>query len=79
VFVDFGSECITLYMTLSASSDAEWSIRATQFQSDHPNLAPTGCTQYFYGENTGELKTYNFAGGQHLADQKQTMCIRYSL
>ena len=40
------------------------------------NLAPAGCTQYFYGNDAGTVKTYNYAGGLHLANQQQVQCIR---
>ena len=42
------------------------------------NLAPTGCTQWFYGEVEGQIQSFNFNGGQHLANQNQNICIRYS-
>jgi hypothetical protein len=41
------------------------------------NLAPTGCTQWFYGEVEGQIQSFNFNGGQHLANQNQNICIRY--
>ena len=40
------------------------------------NLAPDGCTQYFFGSTTDLVKTYNFDGGQHLASQDQNICVR---
>jgi hypothetical protein len=41
------------------------------------NLAPPGCTQWFFGVNgVNEVKTFNFEGGAHLADQRQNICIR---
>ena len=49
----------------------------TQYACDFSNLAPTGCTQYFYGSTTDSVQTYNFAGGQHLANQQQQICVRY--
>ena len=54
-----------------------WSIRVTQYACDSPVKAPDGCTQYFFDPTgTGVVKTYNFDGGQHLANQKQTICVR---
>ena len=52
-------------------------IQITQYSCDYNNLAPEGCTQYFYGSTTGSVKTYNFDGGQQLADQNQNICVRY--
>ena len=43
----------------------------------HSNLAPTACTQYFYGtEATNYIRTFNWQGTRHLANQKQNICIR---
>ena len=53
-----------------------WKILVTQFACDHPNLAPPGCTQYFYGQDTGVVKTFNYDGGLHLAKQNQKICVR---
>ncbi len=52
--------------------------QVTQYNCDYDNLAPQGCTQYFFGSDTGILKTYNFDGGLHLANQDQAICIRYN-
>ena len=51
-------------------------FQVTQYSCDYPNLAPDGCTQYFFGETTGTVQSYNFEGGTHLANQNQNMCIR---
>ena len=47
------------------------------------NLAPFGCTQYFWKQDSdsdgkGVISSYNYNGGQgyHLADQNQVICIR---
>jgi hypothetical protein len=53
-----------------------WSIKVTQYDCNYENLAPTGCTQYFFGSASQSVQTYNFAGGQHLANQKQQICVR---
>jgi hypothetical protein len=49
----------------------------TQYACDYNNLAPTGCTQWFFGATSASVQTYNFAGGQHLANQKQNICVRF--
>ena len=54
-----------------------WSIKVSQYSCDYENLAPIGCTQYFYGSGaTNLIYSYNYAGGKHLADQKQVVCVR---
>ena len=40
-------------------------------------LAPQGCTQYFFGEDNGKFYTFNYDGGNHLANQNQNICFRY--
>ena len=40
------------------------------------NIAPPGCLQWFFGAAQGEVKTFNFEGGTHLADQRQSICVR---
>merc|ERR1711953_419741 len=53
-----------------------WSIRVTQYDCGFENAAPTGCSQYFWGEDNGYVQTYNFDGSYHLADQKMKACFR---
>ena len=47
-----------------------------QYDCNYDNLAPEGCTQYFFGVTTDLVKTYNFSGGHHLANQDQLICVR---
>jgi hypothetical protein len=49
--------------------------KISQISCYDANLAPDSCTQYLYG-TTGTLNTYNWDGGNELANQKQTICIR---
>lgn len=54
-----------------------WSIKITQYSCNYENLAPSGCDQYYYGTGAMNMvKTFNFDGGKHLADQMQTICVR---
>ena len=32
------------------------SLQVTQYSCDYENLAPKGCTQYFYGDNQQEIQ-----------------------
>ncbi len=52
--------------------------QVSQYSCNYPNLAPQGCTQYFFGETTSQVRSYNWNGGSgiHLASQDQTICIR---
>ncbi len=40
----------------------------TQYSCHHPNLAPQGCVQYYFGEATGVAKSFNY-------DVKIVFCI----
>ena len=53
-------------------------IKITQYDCDYNNLAPDGCTQYFWGATSDVVRTYNFQNdpARHLADQNQNICIR---
>ena len=51
-------------------------FQVTQYSCDFPNLAPDGCTQWYFGSTTAQVQSYNFDGGQHLANQDQNICIR---
>lgn len=53
--------------------------KVTQYSCDFPNKAPQGCLQYFYGSTTGTVRSFNQGGSPayHLANQKQSICIRY--
>ena len=59
-----------------AVTDRKFSIKITQFACGFNNLAPSGCTQYYYGTGTGYVQSFNFASAQHLANQKQVICVR---
>jgi len=52
-------------------------FKVTQISCFSPNLPPAGCTQYFFGKQTGTIQSYNFGGtNRHLANQDQVICIR---
>ena len=50
--------------------------QVTQYSCGFNNLAPKGCTQYYFGETTNTVMSYNYQGGTHLANQDQQICIR---
>lgn len=79
MYVDASDSCNDLTFTLAALSKVSrsWSIRVTQFEKGHENLAPSGCTQWFFNvEGVGTIQSYNYAEKVHLADQNQVVCIR---
>merc|ERR1712117_894159 len=84
MYVDLGEDCIELTFQLGSSTlDPSWNIRVTQYEMNYDNLAPFGCTQYFWKEDSdsdgkGVISSYNWnsGNGHHLADQNQAICIR---
>jgi len=87
MYVDMGADCVDLTFQLGTGArtvaDPQWTIRVTQYDSGYTNLAPFGCTQYFWKQDSdsdgkGSIKSYNWQGGEgyHLANQKQKICIR---
>jgi len=83
MYVDMGADCIDLTFQLgsSGSLEAKWNIRVTQYEATYDNLAPFGCTQYFWkrdsdSDGKGTIQSYNWSGSKHLADQDQVICIR---
>ena len=75
--MDASENCNALTFTLS-DTGRSWRVRVTQYDAGFENLAPAGCTQYFWNkeDSNGVLSSYNYGGGRHLADQKQVICIR---
>ena len=55
-----------------------WTIRVTQYDCSYQNLAPSGCTEYYFGDTTGTISSYNFnsGNGYNLANQNHKICIR---
>jgi len=82
MYVDSSDQCNELSMLLGTTAvgttlpTRSWTIRVTQIECGSDNLPPAGCTQYFFGSDTGTVNTYNYDGGFHLAAQNQVQCIR---
>jgi len=82
MYVDSSDQCNELSMLLGTTAvgttlaTRSWTIRVTQLECGSDNLPPSGCTQYFFGSDTGTVSTYNYDGGFHLANQNQVQCIR---
>lgn len=62
--------------TTANKNTPAWDIRITQIPCGSVTNPPGGCTQYYYGETSGTIKSFNFDGGRHLADQRQKICFR---
>ena len=68
---------ITLWKIMLSEGLLYLTIQATQLACTDPHRAPGGCTQWFFGGGgAGYLTTFNYASGQHLANQKHIMCVR---
>jgi hypothetical protein len=39
-------------------------------------MAPSGCTQYYYGNTLGAFQSYNYDNSVQLANQFQKVCFR---
>ena len=81
MYVDSNANCNQLAFQLGNAANTQtrsWSIKVTQYSCDYPNLAPNGCDQYFFGSNTGAVRSFNYnaGNGYHLADQDQNICVR---
>ncbi|XP_059078418.1 uncharacterized protein LOC131876898 [Tigriopus californicus] len=59
----------------SVLGDRRYNIKVSYISCSSRQRAPSGCTQYFTGR-TGTITSYNFQGGQILADQVYGNCIR---
>ena len=76
VYVDASDACNVMSFHLSGTGTRSWEIKVTQLKCNFNNLAPSGCTQYFFGKTDGTITSFNFVGGLHLASQNQNICIR---
>lgn len=62
---------------VSAIAQRKWNILITQYSCDYENLAPSGCDQWYFNPTAaGSVKSFNYDESKHLADQKQTICVR---
>merc|ERR1712008_623962 len=83
MYVDASDACNELNFQLGTNpvgvtglATRSWSIKATQYDCNSRSKAPAGCTQYFSDATSGVVRSYNYVGGYHLADQNQKICIR---
>ena len=66
--------CNVLTFTWDSDSTREWNIHISQILCSDPHKPPQGCLQYFTG-TTGNIASYNFQGGTHLANQVNYCCF----
>jgi len=64
VYIDSGraSTAATLKFTLATSEANTWRIKVTQIECWNPTKAPQGCLQYFYGDTTHTVSSFNWDG-----------------
>jgi len=87
VYFDADNDCHDLDFQLGEFANGvtsiatrQWSIKVSQYSCDYTNLAPSGCDQYYYGpEAANRVQSFNYDGGKHLANQRQTICVRREL
>jgi len=79
MYAEFGAtstDTATVTFTYGSTTTAKtFNILLRQISCTATWRAPTDCTQYFTGA-AGNVKSYNFAGGQLLNSQYYTNCIR---
>ena len=83
MYVDASDACNELSFQLGNAANGingigtrSWNIKITQYSCDYNNLAPSGCTQYYFDMTKDTVQTFNFANGRHLANQDQNICVR---
>jgi len=79
MYTEFGAtstDTVSLTLTYASTTTAKtFNILLRQISCTAAWKAPLDCTQYFTG-SAGNVKNYNFAGGQLLQSQYYTNCIR---
>ena len=59
----------------SASTSSYWNIHIIQISCSATWRPPAGCLQYLTG-TSGQISSYNYDGGVHLASQLYSICVR---
>ena len=76
MYIEASKECNILDFNLAGTVNSKWDIRIIQLHCNSNSLAPVDCTQYYFGQTSGTIHSFNFNGGLHLAEQNQLICIR---
>merc|ERR1711981_1340771 len=84
IYVEIGAgatDSATLAFSFIANAaNRGFELKVTQYTCDSPVRPPEGCFQWHTG-TTGTIRTFNFANADqgHLANQRYSVCIRYSV
>ena len=84
VYTDASQNCNDLTFLLGDTGvdtslvTRSWSVRITQLECGSNNLAPTGCTQYYYGSSSGTVQSYNWAGNWSKSSLFKTIVIEWN-
>ena len=75
---------VVLDTTATEAVTREWSMKIYQYECSSPNLAPSGCLQYFTAAS-GQFQSFNYRpniretqgdGPSHLANLNYAVCFR---
>ena len=56
MYIDASDNCNDLGINLGLDINTNWVIKVSQLRCDFINLAPSGCTQWFFGALAGEVR-----------------------
>ena len=85
VYIDASTDCNNLEFVFGQTAvgvttlaTRSITIKASQLACGDSNLAPSGCSQYYWGTGgASTIKSFGYDGStSHLADQAQTICVR---
>merc|ERR1711899_540951 len=85
MYIDASTDCNNLEFVfgqtavgLTTLATRSITIKASQLACGDSNLAPSGCSQYYWGTGgASTIKSFGYDGSTaHLANQAQTVCVR---
>merc|ERR1711910_243648 len=85
MYIDASTDCNNLEFVFGQSAvgisnlaTRSITIKASQLACGDSNLAPSGCSQYYWGTGgASTIKSFGYDGSTaHLANQAQTVCVR---
>merc|ERR1712045_568311 len=85
MYIDASTDCNNLEFVFGQSAvglttlaTRSITIKASQLACGDTNLAPSGCSQYYWGTGgASTIKSFGYDGSTaHLANQAQTVCVR---
>ncbi|XP_055376739.1 uncharacterized protein LOC129608957 [Condylostylus longicornis] len=91
VYVNFNGEnpiTLSILTTASFTFNRQWQMQVSQISCNSPNLAPSGCLQYYF-DTSGTVQSFNYGsaassalnsiglpGTRQIANQQYGICIR---